>query len=131
MEGIARLISESVARQGMDWALDHRRLYWSRWIPCKVCDPLLVPARPGLCAIAEEWIASGEAAVRAGKVLLAISQVYATEDLAMLSKATESEPERCTPTQSRSKGRAAGVHPPAPLPSGFCHGEPWRNALVH
>ena len=131
MEGIARLISESVARQGMDWALDHRRLRWSRCIPCEACDPLLVPARPGSCAIAEELIASGEAAVREGKPMLAISQVYATKDLAVPSKAAESEPECCTPTKSRSEGRARDVHPPAPLPSGFCHGEPWRNAVVH
>jgi hypothetical protein len=134
-----------------------------------------------LFAIAEELIAPGEAAAREGKPMLAVSQLYATEDLAITisrllapattlieddrqhcsaqtgfqrwlmmsqaagsgmvndlhdsaevrSKATDGEPEGCTPTESPAENRAADVHPPAPLPSGFWHGEPWRNALVH
>jgi hypothetical protein len=185
MEGIARLVSESVARQAIDCTLDDRCPHWSRWFPCETSfDLMLVPTRPGLFAIAEELIAPREAAAHGGKRLLAMSQAYATEDLAITmshlvavnnsrkdgvapgrifarftifeddhqrpsaqtafqrwlmtsaaagsgrihdwddfaevpSSATESEPERRTPTEGRSEGRAANVPPPAPLPSGF------------
>lgn len=185
MEGIARLASESMARYAIDCTLDHRCLHWSRWFPCETSfDLMLVPTRPGLFAIAEELIAPREAAARGGKRMLALSQVYATEDLAITmtrllavnnsqkdraaqgrifarftvfeddhqrpsaqtaferwlmtsaaagsgrihdlddfaevpSSAIESEPERRTPAESRSEGRAANVLPPAPLPSGF------------
>ena len=31
MEGLARLVSESLARHGVDTSIDQRRLQWSRW----------------------------------------------------------------------------------------------------
>jgi len=55
MEGIARIVSESLARHGFDRPLDYRRLRWSRWFRCESHHSLLVvPSKPGVFAIAEE-----------------------------------------------------------------------------
>ena len=84
MEGLARPVSESVARHAIDCPLDDRFLHWSRWFPCETSfDLMLVPTRPGLFAIAEELIAPRETAARGCERMLALSQVYATEDLAI------------------------------------------------
>src|SRR5262245_26315716 len=58
MEGLARLVAESMARCGVESALDHRRLQWSSWFRCESgCALLRVPSQPGLFALGEEVIA--------------------------------------------------------------------------
>jgi hypothetical protein len=55
MEGLTRLVSESLARHGFDRPLDYRRLRWSRWFRCESHHSLLVvPSQPGVFALAEE-----------------------------------------------------------------------------
>ena len=55
MEGLTRLVSESLARHGFDRPLDYRRLHWSRWFRCDSHHSLLlVPSKPGVFALAEE-----------------------------------------------------------------------------
>src|SRR5579863_3827575 len=55
MEGLTRLVSESLARHGFDRPLDYRRLHWSRWFRCESHHSLLfVPSKPGIFALAEE-----------------------------------------------------------------------------
>ena len=55
MEGLTRLVSESLARHGFDRPLDYRRLHWSRWFRCQSHHSLLlVPSKPGVFALAEE-----------------------------------------------------------------------------
>jgi hypothetical protein len=55
MEGLTRLVSESLARHGFDRPLDYRRLRWSRWFRCDSHHSLLaVPSKPGVFAVAEE-----------------------------------------------------------------------------
>ncbi|HEV3510115.1 MAG TPA: hypothetical protein VGS05_00335 [Candidatus Sulfotelmatobacter sp.] len=63
MEGLTRLVAESLARHGFDRPLDYRRLHWSRWFRCESHHSLLfVPSRPGVFAIAEEIMNDGGAA---------------------------------------------------------------------
>jgi hypothetical protein len=55
MEGLTRLVSESLARHRFDRPLDYRRLQWSRWFRCESHHSLLfVPSKPGVFAVAEE-----------------------------------------------------------------------------
>ena len=55
MEGLTRLVTESLARHGFDRPLDYRRLHWSRWFRCDSPHSLLfVPSKPGVFAVAEE-----------------------------------------------------------------------------
>jgi len=55
MEGLTRLVTESLARHGFDRPLDYRRLHWSRWFRCASHHSLLfVPSKPGVFAVAEE-----------------------------------------------------------------------------
>jgi len=55
MEGLTRIVSESLARHGFDRPLDYRRLRWSRWFRCESHHSLLlVPSKPGVFALAEE-----------------------------------------------------------------------------
>ena len=55
MEGLTRLVTESLARHGFDRPLDYRRLHWSRWFRCDSPHSLLfVPSKPGVFALAEE-----------------------------------------------------------------------------
>ncbi len=60
MEGLTRLVAESLARHGFDRPLDYRRLHWSRWFRCNSHHSLLsVPSKPGVFAVAEEIIDFG------------------------------------------------------------------------
>jgi hypothetical protein len=55
MEGLTRLVAESLARHGFDRPVDYRRLSWSRWFRCESHHSLLcVPSKPGVFALAEE-----------------------------------------------------------------------------
>jgi len=57
MEGIGRIVYESLARHGFDRPLDYRRLHWSRWFRCESHHSLLVvPSKPGVFALAEEIV---------------------------------------------------------------------------
>jgi hypothetical protein len=65
MEGLTRLVSESLARHGFDRPLDYRRLRWSRWFRCESHHSLLfVPSKPGVFALAEEIMDFGGATAR-------------------------------------------------------------------
>jgi hypothetical protein len=82
MEELNRLVTESMARHGIEVPLDHRRLQWSKWSRCRSSfDLLLVPSKPGLFALAEELVAPGETAILASKRMLGIFQVSETTDL--------------------------------------------------
>jgi hypothetical protein len=68
MEGLTRLVAESLARHGFDRPLDYRRLHWSRWFRCDSHHSLLsVPSKPGVFAVAEEVMDFGHNADSVGK----------------------------------------------------------------
>ena len=84
MEGLTRLVAESMSRHGFDRPLDYRRLQWSRWFPCdSPRSLLLVPSKPGLVALAEEVLGSGETSV-GGKRMLAVLTFFEAEDMAFV-----------------------------------------------
>ena len=84
MEGLTRLVADSLARHGFEAALDHRRLQWSRWLRCENSfSTLLIPSKPGLYALGQEVIAPGELPVTGGKRVLALFRISETEDLGM------------------------------------------------
>ena len=71
MEGLTRLVSESLARHGFDRPLDYRRLQWSRWFRCESLHSLLfVPSKPGVFAIAEEVMDLGSSTKHGGTAAL-------------------------------------------------------------
>ncbi len=71
MEGLTRLVTESLARHGFDRPLDYRRLHWSRWFRCDSHHSLLfVPSKPGVFAIAEEVLDLGTSATHVGTAAL-------------------------------------------------------------
>jgi hypothetical protein len=100
MEGLTRLVSESLARHGFDRPLDYRRLHWSRWFRCESHHSLLqVPSKPGVFALAEEVIDFGvnvedralkpallEAEVRKpeSRRMLAVTQFFEDDDMAFV-----------------------------------------------
>jgi hypothetical protein len=60
MEGLTRLVSESLIRYGLDRPVDYRRLRWSRWFRCESHHSLLqVPSKPGVFALADEIASVG------------------------------------------------------------------------
>jgi hypothetical protein len=84
MDGLAQLVAESLARNGVATALDYRRLAWSQWFRCDSSfSVLLVPGKPGIFALGEEVVAPGETAATEGKRLLALLQIEAVQDLGM------------------------------------------------
>ena len=84
MEGLNRIVAESLARNGFDAPLDHRRLQWSRWLRCENSfSTLLIPSKPGLFAFGQEVIPPGELPATGGKRMLALFRISATEDLGM------------------------------------------------
>ena len=92
MEGLTRLVTESLVRHGFDRPLDYRRLHWSRWFRCESPHSLLfVPSKPGVFALAEEIMGNvgnegvPEAESRkpeAGSRMLAVSQFFESDDMA-------------------------------------------------
>lgn len=59
MENLTRLVTESLARHGLDRPLDYHRLQWSRWFRCESHPSLhVVPSKPGVFALAVEVIDS-------------------------------------------------------------------------
>src|SRR3989442_6277501 len=84
MEGLDRLVSESLARYGFTTSVDHRRLRWSKWFRCESSfSLLLVPSKSGLFALGEEMIVPGEIPATGGKRMLALYQISEAEDLGM------------------------------------------------
>jgi hypothetical protein len=84
MESLTRLVSESLARHGVETALDPGRLQWSDWFHCESSSSTWpVPAKPGLFALAEEVIALGEVSGMGGKRMLALFQISEADDLGM------------------------------------------------
>jgi hypothetical protein len=89
MESISQLVSDSLARHGMEPSLDHLRIEWSRWFRCESSfSVLLVPAKPGIFSLGEEMVPAGELELRAsspveGKRMLALFQVSDADDLGM------------------------------------------------
>jgi len=84
MEGLAHIVSESLARHNFKTALDYRRLQWSKWSRCSDSfSLLLVPAQAGLFALGEEIVAPGEISATAGKRMLAVFHLDEANDLGM------------------------------------------------
>ena len=80
MESISQLVGDSLARHGIEPSLDHLRLEWSRWFRCESSfSVLLVPAKAGIFALAEEVASPG----RDSKRILAVFQVKDTGDIGM------------------------------------------------
>jgi hypothetical protein len=100
MEGLTRLVTESLVRHGFDRPLDYRRLHWSRWFRCESHHSFLsVPSKPGVFAIAEEIVSEAEdrpfrplpegaprtgALASAARRMLAVTQFFEAEDMAFL-----------------------------------------------
>ena len=84
MEGLTQLVVESMLRHGFDRPLDYRRLQWSRWFRCESPHSLLlVPSKPGLVALAEEALGSGETPV-GGRRMLVVLRFCEAEDMAFV-----------------------------------------------
>lgn len=93
MEGLTRLVTDSLARHGFDRPVDYRRLHWSRWFRCESVRSLLyVPSKPGVFALAEEIIDFGtpqgsattcDADTHGGnpRRLLAVTQFFEDDDM--------------------------------------------------
>jgi hypothetical protein len=94
MEGISRIVSESLARHGFDRPVDYRRLRWSRWFRCESHHSLLVvPSRPGVFVLAEEIVdfnarnpqaESRKAEADVPGRMLAVTQFLADDDMAFV-----------------------------------------------
>jgi hypothetical protein len=85
MEGLSRIVAESLARNGFDRPLDYRRLHWSRWFRCESPHSLLfVPSKPGVFALAEEIMGPGESGAMDGRRMLAVLQFCEDEDMAFV-----------------------------------------------
>ena len=79
MESLTRLVSESLARHGLDRPLDYRRLHWSRWFRCESHHSLLsVPSKPGVFAIAEEIMPLKNATTHVGTAPWAVQRIEAS-----------------------------------------------------
>jgi hypothetical protein len=94
MEGLTRLVSESLIRHGLDRPVDYRRLRWSRWFRCESHHSLLqVPSKPGVFALAEEIANVGTAALGPGSAaaspaesrrMLAVTHFFEDDDMAFV-----------------------------------------------
>jgi len=84
MEGLTRLVSDSLARHGIETAIDYRRLHWSKWFRCESSFSfVLTPSKPGIFSIAEEVASAGDLAATEGKRMLALIRISEAEDLGM------------------------------------------------
>ena len=84
MEGLAHLVTESLARHNFEPNFDHRRIAWSKWFRCESnFSVLLAPSQPGVFALGEEIIAPGEVSATGGKRMLALFQISEADDLGM------------------------------------------------
>jgi hypothetical protein len=84
MEGLTRLVSDSLARHGIETAIDYRRLQWSKWFRCESSFSfVLAPSKPGIFSLAEEVAPAGGLAATDGKRMLALIRISEAEDLGM------------------------------------------------
>jgi hypothetical protein len=90
MENLSRLVSDSLAQNGVSIALNHQRLEWSRWFRCESSfSVLLAPSKPGIFALGEEIIAPDSLVwdsrdlSSTGKRMLALFEVLETDDLGL------------------------------------------------
>ena len=84
MEGLTHLVAESLARNGVETSLDHRRLQWSKWFRCESSfSVLLAPSKPGVFALGEEIVPPGQTAATSGKRMLGLFRIAEAEDLGM------------------------------------------------
>jgi hypothetical protein len=98
MEGLTRLVSESLARHGFDRPLDYRRLRWSRWFRCDSHHSLLsVPSKPGVFAIAEEIMNLGRSENHVETAASAVPRSEATGVSWAKSEAGSRTPEATSP----------------------------------
>jgi hypothetical protein len=78
MEELSRLVSESLAQNGVKTALNCLRLEWSRWFRCESSfSVLLAPSKPGIFALGEEMISPSDGSKR----MLALFEIAQTGDL--------------------------------------------------
>jgi len=109
MEGLTRLVAESLARHGFDRPLDYRRLHWSRWFRCESHHSLLfVPSKPGVFALAEEIMdldrpsnipeAESRKPEAEPRRMLAVAQFFEADDMAFVLDRMLSRP---NPMQAR------------------------------
>ena len=81
MEGLARLVNESLAHHGYEPKLDYRRLQWSKWFRCESSfSVLLAPCQPGIFALGEEIVSPGEAG---SKRMLALFHIAEAGDISL------------------------------------------------
>ncbi len=85
MEALTHMVSESFTRYGVEPSVDYRRLGWSRWFRCEsALSFALVPGKPGIFALSEELLASGEFLSADGnKRMLALFRIAEAEDLGL------------------------------------------------
>jgi len=84
MVGLAELVSESLARHGVETSLDPRRLPWSKWLRCESCLSFVgVPDKGGIFALAEELVGPGEISGTEGKRMLAVYRISETDHLGL------------------------------------------------
>jgi hypothetical protein len=112
MEGLTRLVTESLARHGFDRPLDYRRLHWSHWFRCESLHSLLsVPSKPGVFALAEEIVdfARGSAHVGTGASPVQAERSSAVESQQALEAdlKTTVEERRFSAASSVGRGSAA------------------------
>jgi hypothetical protein len=80
METLNRMVADSLARHGFEPPVNTRRVDWSRWFRCESSfSLLLVPSAPGIFALGEEVVTSGE--IPGAKRMLAVFEIAETEDL--------------------------------------------------
>jgi hypothetical protein len=80
MENISRMVSASLARNGVEPSFDHLRLEWSRWFRCESSfSVLLAPSKPGIFALGEEVVSPGGDSKR----MLALFHISETDDVGM------------------------------------------------
>jgi hypothetical protein len=80
MENLSRLVSDSLAQNGVSITLNHQRLEWCRWFRCESSfSVLLAPSKPGIFALGEEIIGSDQVSKR----MLALFEVVETSDLGL------------------------------------------------
>jgi hypothetical protein len=110
MEGLTRLVAESLARHGFDRPLDYRRLRWSRWFRCDSHHSLLsVPSKPGVFAVAEEIMdlgSNGELQRFSPTTKVAVAE----QRFSAASPVDERRFSAMTPVEERRFSAASGSH---------------------
>src|SRR5438046_9541635 len=84
MEGLTRLVSDSLTRHGIETALDYRCVQWSKWFHWESSVSFVrAPSKPGIFSLAEEVASAGELTATQGKRMLALVRISEAEDLGM------------------------------------------------